>query len=156
MLRTMKRLMALSLGMAFPVETHRTRLTWPRPFLLRPWLRRFTVILNLSREKHHRVSMQNRVHQFNKGRTDEPIITSTKSTTPILFAPQIQSPSSLSSILSMRPILVHNSHLLQSTLGWQHSNTTRLSLPSFSRVRYRKRGFSTAVSVVDGTRMNQS
>ena len=38
MLRTMKRLMALSLGMALPVDAQRTRLTWPRPFLLRPWL----------------------------------------------------------------------------------------------------------------------
>jgi hypothetical protein len=73
----MKRLMALSLGIAFPVETHLieaggggertsqgykiciakgnlalsqqtylTRLTCPRPFLLRPWFRRLTVILN--------------------------------------------------------------------------------------------------------------
>ena len=47
MLRTMKRLMALSLGMALPVDAQRTRLTWPRPFLLRPWLRRLTVILAL-------------------------------------------------------------------------------------------------------------
>lgn len=45
MLRTMNRLMALSLGMAFPVETQRTRLTCPRPFLLRPWLRLLTVIV---------------------------------------------------------------------------------------------------------------
>jgi hypothetical protein len=31
--------------MALPVDTQRTRLTWPRPFLLRPWQRRLTVIL---------------------------------------------------------------------------------------------------------------
>ena len=45
MLRTIKRLIALSFGMAFPVDTQRTRLTWPRPFLLRPCDRRLTVMV---------------------------------------------------------------------------------------------------------------
>ena len=45
MLRTMKRLIALSFGTALPVDAQRTRFTWPRPFLLRPCERRFTVIV---------------------------------------------------------------------------------------------------------------
>ena len=32
--------------------THRTRFTWPRPFLLRPWLRRLTVMLNEAGLQH--------------------------------------------------------------------------------------------------------
>merc|ERR1719343_1352841 len=43
-LRTMKRLIALSFGIAFPVETHLTRFTCPRPCLFLPWLRLLTVI----------------------------------------------------------------------------------------------------------------
>ena len=40
-----KALDRLVLGMAFPVDTQRTRLTWPRPFLLRPCDRRLTVMV---------------------------------------------------------------------------------------------------------------
>lgn len=47
MLRTMNRLIALSFGIAFPVDTQRTRFTCPRPCLLRPWLRRLTVMVQL-------------------------------------------------------------------------------------------------------------
>ena len=46
MFLTMNLLMALSLGMAFPVETHLTRLTCPRPFLFLPWHRRLTVMVS--------------------------------------------------------------------------------------------------------------
>lgn len=45
MLRTMKRFTALSFGIALPVDTQRTRFTWPRPCLLRPWFLRLTVML---------------------------------------------------------------------------------------------------------------
>ena len=45
MLRTMKRLIALSFGTALPVDAQRTRFTCPRPFLLRPCERRLTVIV---------------------------------------------------------------------------------------------------------------
>ena len=45
--RTTKRLIALSLGIILAVETQFTRFTCPRPFLLRPWFLRFTVILDL-------------------------------------------------------------------------------------------------------------
>ena len=46
MLRTMKRLTALSLEMALEVESQRTNLTWPLApdGRLRPWLRRLTVM----------------------------------------------------------------------------------------------------------------
>ena len=37
MLRTLKRLIALSFGIALAVDEHRTRFVWPRPCLLRPW-----------------------------------------------------------------------------------------------------------------------
>lgn len=45
MLRTTKRLMALSLPTQRPQFEHRVGFTCPRPFFARPWLRRLTVIL---------------------------------------------------------------------------------------------------------------
>eukprot|EP00966_Prymnesium_polylepis_P203527 4715390-Prymnesium_polylepis.1 len=52
--------------MALPVDTQRTRLTWPRPFLLRPWFLRLTVIL--AQRAGRRISLR-RAHAASAARS---------------------------------------------------------------------------------------
>ena len=53
MLRTVKRLMALSLGTHREQFEQRTKLTWPRPFLLRPLFLLFLVCTSEDQQVTH-------------------------------------------------------------------------------------------------------